>query len=331
MTGVSQSVRTERLPVRADVVAVVVNWNTSDLLDACLSSLAADVPDGVAQHIVVVDNGSEDGSAALVRDKWPAVQLIVNPQNEGYTRANNRAIRSCGGDYLLLINADAQVRPGCLDSMVARMEADPGAAVVGPRLVYGDGTWQRWTAGQSPGVASVAAFYLFMEKLPGPFRRHSLFLADDVSEPFEPEWVSSACMLVRRAALDEIGLMDETYFCYMDDVDLCQRARDAGWRVWYEPGAEAVHLMGQSTRRQTGRASPSAIRNFNHYVRAQRGPATGACVRAAEVAGFATRAAVYAARSLWKGAPDRRQAGDHLQNLRVALTRGTNDRDRSST
>ena len=324
MTGVSETYRTEDVgSVRpADVVAVVVNWNTADLLQACLESLAADAPHGVVREVVVVDNGSEDGSADLVRRRWPDVHLIANDANEGYTKANNRALRARPGEYFLLINADAQLRPGCLATMLARMHADPAAAVVGPRLVYGDGAWQRWTAGRAPGLASVLAFYLFLEKVSGGWRRRSLFLADDVATAFQPDWVSSACMLVRGAALDEIGLMDETYFCYMDDVDLCQRARDAGWHVWYEPAGEAVHLMGQSTKRQTGKASPAAIRNFNHYVASQHGRAVGAAVRSAEFLGFATRAGLYSTMSLVRGASYRQQARAHFQNLRVTLTRG---------
>ncbi len=308
----------------AHVVAVVVNWNTADLLDACLASLAADIPTGIAERVVVVDNGSVDGSVELVRRGWPGVELIANERNEGYTRANNQALRSGDGDhdYVLLINADAQLTPGCLAGLLARMGADPRAAVVAPRLVYGDGTWQRWTAGRAPDLGSVAAFYLFLEKLPGRWRRRSLFLADDVADAFQPDWVSSACMLVRRAALDQIGLMDETYFCYMDDVELCQRARDGGWHVWYEPAAQAVHLMGQSTRRQTGRASPAALRNFNHYVQSRHGRLAAAGVRAAEFAGFATRAALYAASSPVGGPAARQQARSHLQNLRTTLVRG---------
>jgi GT2 family glycosyltransferase len=117
--------------------------------------------------------------------------------------------------------------------------------------------------------------------------------------------------------------MDERYFCYMDDVDLCQRLRDAGWRIWYEPGAEVVHLMGQSTRRQTGAPSPAAIRNFNDYFARRNGAPAAALARGAQLTGYAARAAAYATRSLIRPDPATSRRGrEHLRSARVALQRG---------
>jgi N-acetylglucosaminyl-diphospho-decaprenol L-rhamnosyltransferase len=306
-----------------DVSAIIVNWNTCDLLDLCLESLHAYAPRRRSLEIVVVDNGSADGSADLVRTNWPDVVLEVNTANEGYTRANNRAIGLSRGRNLLLINSDAQVGPGSIDTMLERLEADARAAVVGPRLVYGDGSWQRWTAGRAPDLASVTSFFLFAERFSASATRRSLFLAEDVREPFCPDWVCSACMLVRREALDQVGLMDERYFCYMDDVDLCQRFRDAGWRVWYDPSAEVVHLGSQSNERQIGRVSPAAIRNFNDYFTRRNGAAAGAVARAVQVVGYGSRAVAYAGRSLLRpGDGSQTPSRDHLRNTRVAMQRG---------
>jgi N-acetylglucosaminyl-diphospho-decaprenol L-rhamnosyltransferase len=250
------------------------------------------------------------------------VQLLVNEQNEGYQRANNRGIEAATGEYLLLINADALLRPGSVETMIARMRSDDRAAVIGPRLVYGDGSFQRWTAGAAPGVAAIAAFYLYAERVSPAAARRSLFLAHDVDLPFRPDWVSSACMLVRRAALEEIGLLDERYFCYMDDVDLCQRLRDAGWHVWYEPSAEVVHLMGQASKRNTGAASPAAIRNFNDYVHRRSGAGAALAARTFEVLGFGTRALAYFARGTVSGNGGRAAARAHARNVLVSLQRG---------
>lgn len=305
------------------VAAIVVNWNTADLLDDCLHSLRDHGP--ADMQVIVVDNGSTDGSAAMVAERWPDVTLIANDDNLGYTRANNQAIARAEGDHLLLINADAMLRPMCLDHMLARMSADPDAAVVGPRLCYADGSFQRWTAGRDPSLGAAIRYFLFLERLgsrnsPG----RGLYLSNDVRRPFRPDWVSSACMLVRRSALDAVGGgMDETYFCYMDDVELCARLRGAGWHVWYEPTAEAVHLMGQATRRQTGQASPAALRNFNDYMGRRVGPVRAALIRGLEVLGFGLRAAIYGlSATLRSDDGHRAQAAAHVRNLRVSLQRG---------
>jgi len=304
-----------------DVSAVIVNWNARDLLQSCLESLRDHPPRDRSLEVVVVDNASSDGSADLVRAEWPDVVLEVPPENEGYQRANNRGVRLSRGRYLLLINSDAQVRAGALDAMVARLESDERAAVVGPRLVYADGSFQRWTAGHAPDLAGVASFFLFGERMSKAAARRSIYLAEDVTEPFQPDWVSSACMLVRRAALDEVGLMDERYFYGMDDVDLGQRFRDAGWHVWYDPQAEVVHLMGDG--RVTKRASPAGIRNFNDYFTRRHGVAAGAAARAMAVAGFGVRGVAYGGRSLIRRADgDRVRSRDHFHNARVALQRG---------
>lgn len=307
----------------ASVAAIIVNWNTVDLLDACLRSLrdhgAADM------QVIVVDNGSTDGSATMVAEQWPDVTLIANDDNLGYTRANNQAIAVAEGEYLLLINADAMLQPKCLDLMLARMASDPVAAVVGPRLSYADGSFQRWTAGRDPSLGAALRYFLFLERLgprSGPGR--GLYLSNDVRHAFRPDWVSSACMLVRRSALDAVGGgMDETYFCYMDDVELCARLRGAGWHVWYEPDAEAVHLMGQATRRQTGQASPAALRNFNDYVEHRIGPVRAGLIRSLEVIGFGVRAAIYGLSATIRSDDGHRaQAAAHVRNLRVSIQRG---------
>ncbi len=305
-----------------ELSSIVVNWNTADLLAQCLAALAAHTPAGVNHQVIVVDNGSTDDSVRVVREKFPDVHLIASGQNEGYQRANNRGLRAATGEQLLLVNSDAMVQEGSIAGLLARMDADPRAAIVGPRLVYGDGSFQRWTAGRAPDVAAIAAFYLYLERVSASAARRSLYLADDVATAFRPDWVSSACMLVRRSALDEIGLLDERYFCYMDDVDLCQRARDRGWNVWYEPASEVVHLMGQASKRHTGATSPAAIQNFNDYVRRRSGVAAGVAARAVEVAGFGTRSLAYYARSVRSASEGRAQARAHARNVAVSLRRG---------
>ncbi|HLQ62327.1 MAG TPA: glycosyltransferase family 2 protein, partial [Candidatus Acidoferrales bacterium] len=209
MTGASQAPELE---------AVVVTWNTRELMAECLRSLFANPP-GRSFQVTVVDNGSADGESELVRRDWPQVRLIRNQVNEGFTRANNRAIRQSRARYLLLINADAMVTPGCLDGLLGCLDADPRAAVAGPRLAYADGAFQRWTAGREPGLGPALVHHLALDRLLPGLARRGLYLGRDLKEAVQVDWVSSACLLVRRSALDEIGLLDERIFTYMDDVD----------------------------------------------------------------------------------------------------------------
>ena len=312
-------------PSAADVATVIVNWNTADLLDGCLTSIAEHTPAGLVNDVVVVDNASEDGSVELVRRRWPAVRVIANDENVGFCRANNQALRVTDAPVVLLINSDARLTPGCLEAMLGHLARDPRAAVVGPRLVYGDGSFQRWTAGRSLDLRSCANHYLgldrWSDRLPS---LASIYLAHDTAESFRPGWVSSAVMLLRRDALDEIGLLDERIFVYMDDVDLCQRATDAGWHVWYAADATAVHLMGATTRRVTGKASPEAVRALNRWYRRRHGPGATRALRAVEAVGFGARALAYGTRSLLPGgdrAAARRQAAAHATHLRLSLER----------
>lgn len=299
------------------VTAVIVNWNTVALLERCLASLVEFGGAGAPLEVVVVDNGSDDGSVELVRRDWPDVALIECDTNLGYQKANNLGMAAARGSHLLLINADAFLTSGCLDLLLARMDADPRCGVVGPRLAYRDGSFQRWTAGREPSLSAAAVFHFGLDRLAAGANR-GIYLGRDIAAAFRPDWVSSACMLVRARALAEIGPMDETFFAYMDDVDLCRRAREAGWNIWYEPQAEAIHLMGQSTKREPGAASPLALRTFNRYFARRHGRARTGLLQGIEAAGFTLRACAHGIRSVRTPA-SRVAARGHLRNARVSL------------
>jgi len=285
--------------MNADLAVVIVNWNTVDLLDECIQSVVDHGPSDLRTEVLVVDNASQDGSVEHLRERWPSVQVIGNEENVGFCRANNQAIRATDAPYLLLINTDARLTEGCADAMLGYLERDPSAAVVGPRLVYGDGSFQRWTAGRALGLGSCANYFLGLDRLAHRVPALTgIYLPYDTDEPFRPGWVTSAVMLLRRSALDEIGLLDEAIFVYMDDVDLCQRATDAGWHVWYAADATAVHFMGASTKRETGKVSPEAMRAFNRWYERRHGRRSAQAVRALEAVGFGARAGLHAVSSL---------------------------------
>ncbi len=301
----------------AELSVLIVSWNCRELLEQCLQRLDAHAPAG--RQTVVVDNGSTDGTVEALRAGHPEVEVIANGANLGYTRASNLGLRRCRGDFVLLLNADALVGEGSLEPMLELLHARPAAAAVGPRLVYRDGGFQRWTAGRLPGLRAAARHYLFLERLPLAGAASGLYLSRDVSEPFQPEWVSSACMLVRRSAVEAIGLMDESLFTYMDDVDLCARLRDAGHEVWYCPAATVIHLMGRDENRW--RASVEALRSFNRYFVRRRGRAAAAALRGIEATGFALRVAAYSAAG-WLRRRDptyRAMARAHWTHMKTSL------------
>jgi GT2 family glycosyltransferase len=287
------------LAPKADITIVVVNWNTVDLLDGCLSSIVEFAPTGLRSEIVVVDNGSTDGSVEYLHSNWPTVTLIANDENVGFCKANNQAIRDTDSPYILLVNTDARLTEKCADVMLGYFAQDRRAAIVGPRLEYGDGNFQRWTAGQPLSFKSCANYLLGFDRLANRFPGLSgMYLSVDTHRPFKPGWVTSAVMLLRREALDEIGLLDESIFVYMDDVDLCQRASDAGWTIWYAADTTAVHYMGASTKRTTGKASPEALRALNRWYERRHGRRSADALRLLEAAGFGARAGVCAAAGL---------------------------------
>ena len=281
--------------LETDLTFVVVNWNTVDLLNGCLDSIVRHCPDRFTYEIVVVDNGSTDGSREHVASCWPDVKVIANDENVGFCRANNQAIRATDSRFVMLVNTDAILSVDCVEVMMERMAADERAAVVGPRLQYANGGFQRWTAGQSLTLRSCAGYLLGFDRLAGRFPGiRSMYLPVDTDQPFKPGWVTSAVMLLRRSALDEIGLLDESIFVYMDDVDLCQRATDAGWNVWYAADTTVVHYMGSSSMRNTGKASPEALRALNRWYERRHGRMPADVLRVLETAGFGSRALVCA-------------------------------------
>jgi GT2 family glycosyltransferase len=202
----------------------------------CLRSLA-----GGAAEVFVVDNASEDGSAEAVRALRPEVTLIANAANEGFARANNQALRLAQGRYVCLLNPDTEVQPGALGRLQAALDRDPQLGIVGPRLLNPDGSLQ--SAGlRFPSRADLAGGAIpWGRPARRPRRRHAA--RESVAEC---DWLLGACMMIRREVLEQVGLLDEAYFMYGEEKDLCYRAKQAGWRVACVPEAEVVHHGGQS-------------------------------------------------------------------------------------
>ena len=199
----------------------------------------------------------------MVRAEFPAVTLIANTENLGFARANNQGIRASQGRYVVLLNSDTVVPPGALEALVAFMDAHPEAGVVGPRLLRPDGTPQPYAFGGDPTLG-----YLLRRGVNRLlFRRPLHDWATDAIQ--EVDWVSGACLMARRAAIDQAGLLDETIFMYFEDNDWCLRIRQAGWKVYYNPQAAITHIGGQSLAQNPAarRAYGDSLRYFyaKHY------------------------------------------------------------------
>jgi GT2 family glycosyltransferase len=225
------------------VGVVVVSYNTRADLLRCLSALGTNVT--VPSEVVVVDNASQDGSAAAVRAAFPEARVIENPENVGFSRANNLGLRATSAAYVLILNSDAELRPGCLEALCALLDRRPDVGVVGPRTLGGDGTIQ---VSFGPALTPLAEWR--QRRLVTGVRRRAPWALREAerlaAREHEPDWLSASCLLARRAALEAVGGFDEGFFLYEEDADLCLRLRRAGWRVVFTPAAEVVHQLGRS-------------------------------------------------------------------------------------
>jgi GT2 family glycosyltransferase len=220
-----------------DAAVVVVTYDALPWIEDCLASVRG-------EQVVVVDNGSRDGTVALVRERFPEAR-IVESENRGLGAGWNAGIRETASRYVLLLNADAWLREDALARLVAFADERPRAAVVGPRLLNPDGTLQRSVRG-FPTLWRLATEYFFLRKLAPGTRALNAFYAGgfDHDEVREAEFVMGACMLVRRDAIEEVGPLDEEFFLFSEETDWCYRFRQAGWEVLFFPGAECVHVGG---------------------------------------------------------------------------------------
>jgi GT2 family glycosyltransferase len=231
-----------------DISVVVVSWNTRDLLDRCLTALREDLK-GIDAEVFVVDNHSADGSAVMVSEKHPWAHLIANMDNLGFAAANNQAIERASGKFILLLNPDTEVRPGCIQTLLTFMESHPRAGIVAPQLLNSDGSIQR-SCREFPTFLNMSYELLGLSRMfpeKETFRRYKMldFNHDVECEVDQPE---GACLLVRREVIDNVGKLDEGYFMLFEEVDWCYRIKHANWQIWFTPSAQVVHHFGQSIK-----------------------------------------------------------------------------------
>ncbi len=255
-----------------DIAIVIVNWNTRDLLRRCLETVYASCGD-VTYRVVVVDNGSKDDSAQMVADEFPQVDLMVGHGNIGYPKGNNLGLRLLGYHddhvtseaprYALLLNPDTELPPDALAKTVQYMDDNSDIGVLGPKLVLLDGSLDMACRRSLPTV-DVAFWRMigFSKLFPQSkvFGRYNLTFLDE-DETADVGSVVGAYMLMRKEALEQVGLLDETFFMYGEDIDLCKRIGEAGWRVVYYPEVTVLHVK-RAASRQSKRAKFEFVRAF---------------------------------------------------------------------
>ena len=299
----SYTARSATLPVGV----VIVSWNVSDLLDRCLASLAAS---SHPLRIVVVDNASQDNTAAMLRERHPEATVIANAANRGFTAANNQGLRALGlrldragesppgetarddaeedrseaGDpapqQVLLLNPDTEVAPDVVAQLLDCLAAHPRAAMAGPALFYGDGSPQPSRRRFPTVLTALLESTPIGWRWPGlsPTRR---YLMADVSDDHEQrvDWITGAAMLLRREALEAAAGLDEGYFMYAEELDLCRRLADLGWETWFCPAARVLHHEGRSSEQVSGLRHRIFQRSRVRYVAVHHGRLSGQVVR----------------------------------------------------
>jgi len=229
-----------------NVTGVVVNYNAKDYLLACVESLLAEG----AEAVVVVDNGSADGSEEALAERFPEAKWLPTGSNIGYGAASNLGVALAGTDYVLVCNADVVLGPGALGALASYLGRHPETAVVGPQIVTAGGQLYP-SARRFPGLAESFGHGIVGQFWPAnPFSRRYTMAEWDHTSAREVDWVSGSCFLARRDAWEQVGGFDPTYFMYLEDVDLCWRLRHNGWAVAYEPAARVTHVQGVSTDRR---------------------------------------------------------------------------------
>ncbi len=206
-----------------DLSIVIITLNNKNILAECVDSVKRHTRP-VSYEIIVVDNGSADGTQSMIRSRFPGVKLIENSKNLGFSRANNLGIKAAAGRYVLILNDDTFIREDSFSKMASFMDKDPETGICGPKLLNTDGSIQR--------QGSILSAHKWASKT-----------------PLDVPLIIGACMFIRRSILDKVGSFDENLFFYNDDLDLCRRVRAAGYRVVYFPSAQVYHIGGYSSKR----------------------------------------------------------------------------------
>jgi hypothetical protein len=269
-----------------DLAIIIVSYNTRDMLRACLNSLSA-AAEGLRYAIFVVDNASVDGSAEMVRQEFPNVDLTINPANLGFARGNNLAIARANARYVLLLNPDTEPEPGSLTQLVRFMDAHPEAGACGPKLLNSDGTVQP-NGAKFPCLLREFLGVTGLRRLAMPlYERKMGYGREDFDVLCEVDQVSGACLLVRSEVVRQVGPLDERFFMYYEEIEWCRRIKQAGWKVYYVPEARVVHHWMGSARQVSKQMTAQLFKSQLLYYQKTSGPLTVLGIRMVMAIGLA--------------------------------------------
>ena len=290
-------------PGNPAVSVVIVSWNARDFLLRCIERLLPDLA-ATRGELIVVDNASSDGSPDAVAASYPSARLIRLDRNTGFAAANNVGMHAAHGRYIFLINSDVDVRSGCLPALVAEMDRVPDVGMAGPRVLNADG--------------SVQASHRPFPSLAGALRRALAMDRHETRGGGDVDILSGCFWVVRREALEKVGLLDERFFMYAEDMDWCRRFHDAGWRVMHDPSVSVVHHGGASSAREPLRFYLEMQRANLQYWRKHHTPGEVACYLA--ITGLHEILRLFRALALWLFRPSRRsEAAFNLERSFGAL------------
>jgi len=250
-----------------DISFIIVNWNTRDILMDCLDSIYKTVTD-IDWEIYVVDNNSTDGSQAEVKKRFPEVKLIENETNTGFAHANNQALSIMHGRFAVLLNSDAVLKENSVKRLLAFMATTPSAGIAGVQLLNDDGSRQNSIDNFPSTETEIFNKSILRLFFPGKYPSKNMSYKD----PIEVDSVIGACMIVRKEAMDDVGVLDEDYFIFLEETDWCFRMNKKGWKVYHVPDAEVFHLSGHSKKRTPWRSQIEYYISLYKFFRKNRAP-----------------------------------------------------------
>lgn len=259
---------------RVDLSISIVNYNTRDFVLGLIRSILENTR-RISTEIFVVDNNSTDGSVEAIKREYPQVKVIANQKNLGFAAATNQVIKASRGRYVVLFTTDTIVLPKSMDTLVEFMDRNRQAGAVGPKILNPDGTVQ--TSGKTfptPLVALLVTTGL-SRLFPKSRALQNYYLPLEEYDRFrEVDQLSGACLLVRRETIEHVGLLDENFFIYCEDVDWCRRMRQRGWKLYYLPQAQIIHYKGESSKKSSHQAIRIYYQSLRHFHRKHYAPKT---------------------------------------------------------
>lgn len=266
-----------------DVSVVVTSYNTREMFKNCIESIYRSV-EAITYEVICVDDNSHDGSADMVREHFPDVRLVENEENLGYTKSNNIGMKLSNGRYVIILNADTEIQPGAFDEMVEFMDQTPEAGACGPKLLNPDGSIQ-YCIRSFPSVPTVIAQSLGLHRLfpNNPITNQYYKKELDYDKVIEAESIGTTCYMVSREVMEEVGLLDETFFMYCSDLDYNKRIGSVGYKIFYLPQAQVIHYGGLSVNQDARWHLIDAHRGyrilFDRYYAPQHGLIYNALIR----------------------------------------------------